>query len=85
MVSFIKDNDFVNEFLFAAPTPSTYTERSFPGDLFWLVAYIHLLWNIVRGVNSILQEDEEREKFPNLFLCKEGACCCLVYLHGAIS
>jgi hypothetical protein len=37
MVSFIKDHDFVNEFLFAPPTPATYTERSFPGDTLWLV------------------------------------------------
>ena len=26
----------MNEFLFAAPTPATYQERSFPGDVFWL-------------------------------------------------
>ncbi|MGB1606204.1 MAG: hypothetical protein ACPIOQ_76460, partial [Promethearchaeia archaeon] len=32
----LKDHDFVNEFLFAAPTPATYHERSFPGDVFWL-------------------------------------------------
>eukprot|EP00961_Rhodomonas_salina_P168549 2271843-Rhodomonas_salina.3 len=37
MASFIKDHDFVNEFLFAAPTPATYNERSYPGDLFWLL------------------------------------------------
>ena len=36
MAAFIKDHDFVNEFLFAAPTPATYHERSFPGDVFWL-------------------------------------------------
>mmetsp|Transcript_54919 Transcript_54919/g.128414 ORF Transcript_54919/g.128414 Transcript_54919/m.128414 type:complete len:670 (+) Transcript_54919:363-2372(+) len=63
MASFIKDHDFVNEFLFAAPTPATYNERSYPGDLFWL-------------------DDGENQKFPNLFLCKEGACCCIMYLHG---
>jgi hypothetical protein len=38
MVSWVKDHDFVNEFLFAAPTPATYTEKSFPGDMFWLVS-----------------------------------------------
>mmetsp|Transcript_0 Transcript_0/g.1 ORF Transcript_0/g.1 Transcript_0/m.1 type:complete len:672 (-) Transcript_0:99-2114(-) len=63
MAAFIKDHDFVNEFLFAAPTPATYNERSFPGDVFWL-------------------DDGENGKFPSLFLCKEGACCCMMYLHG---
>ncbi len=38
MVSWVKDHDFVNEFLFAAPTPATYSEKSFPGDMFWLVS-----------------------------------------------
>ena len=63
MAAFIKDHDFVNEFLFAAPTPATYQERSFPGDVFWL-------------------DDGESNKFPSVFLCKEGACCCIMYLHG---
>jgi len=63
MAAFIKDHDFVNEFLFAAPTPATYQERSFPGDIFWL-------------------DDGEASKFPSVFLCKEGACCCIMYLHG---
>jgi hypothetical protein len=63
MAAFIKDHDFVNEFLFGAPTPATYNERSFPGDIFWL-------------------DDGESSKFPSIFLCKEGACCCILYLHG---
>eukprot|EP00281_Chroomonas_sp_CCMP1168_P025722 CAMPEP_0206235828 /NCGR_PEP_ID=MMETSP0047_2-20121206/13372_1 /ASSEMBLY_ACC=CAM_ASM_000192 /TAXON_ID=195065 /ORGANISM="Chroomonas mesostigmatica_cf, Strain CCMP1168" /LENGTH=574 /DNA_ID=CAMNT_0053660087 /DNA_START=184 /DNA_END=1905 /DNA_ORIENTATION=+ len=63
MVSWIKDNDFVNEFLFAAPTPSTFHQKSFPGDLVWL-------------------DDGQNGKFPCLFLPKEGASCCLCYLHG---
>ncbi len=32
------DHDFVNEFLFAPPTPSSFHQRSFPGDLVWLVS-----------------------------------------------
>lgn len=28
------------------------------------------------------QDDGQGGKFPSLFLCKEGASCCLMYLHG---
>ncbi len=36
--SYDTDHDFINEFLFAPPTPSTFHQRSFPGDLVWLVS-----------------------------------------------
>ena len=61
MASFIKDNDFVNEFLFAAPTPATYTERSFPGDIFWLV----VVNSCSRFISFVLRTDEN-QKGPRL-------------------
>lgn len=52
MAAFIKDHDFVNEFLFAAPTPATYTERSFPGDTLWLVSEIALFLGCPRCIHG---------------------------------
>jgi hypothetical protein len=67
--SFITDNHFVNEFLFAAPMLATCTQRSFPGDKFLLIYSMSdmiLYTAAFPQINHLAEQQKQEEKRRNV-------------------